>query len=88
MYQSKEFSQAQVKDNYESHLCESTDGSTSLQETLLNPSKWIEVEKKNEFSKCKFEKEKVNVNVSMPNKYVSMPQTDEVDLIHRIKFKV
>ena len=33
-YQSKEFSQAQLQKAYENHLCESSNGSTSSQETL------------------------------------------------------
>lgn len=45
-YQSKEFTQDQVKDDYGNYLCESTNRGASSQETLSKPSKWSEVKSK------------------------------------------
>lgn len=58
-YQSYEFSQDQVKQAFESDLCESTNGSTSSKKTLSNPLKWSDLKSKTkgEFSKNKVEKE-------------------------------
>lgn len=43
IFQSKEFSQAQVEEAYDNYLCESANGSTSSQEKLSKPWKWKEV---------------------------------------------
>lgn len=71
-------------------MCESKNESTSSKETLSKPSKWCEGKSKSkiEFLECKVVKDKVNIDSSMSNEYVSLPQTNEVDLINQIKFKV
>ena len=57
-YQSKEFSQDQVKQAYVNYLYESMSRSTSSQESLSNTSQWKEVKTRNkvEFSESKVEK--------------------------------
>nr|KAJ0189002.1 hypothetical protein LSAT_V11C800429800 [Lactuca sativa] len=89
-FQSNEYSQEQVQQNYENYLNESMSVSTSSQESLLKPSKWKEVKrnKKVDFSASKAKKVKIKVDASILNDFICVPKTDEVSLIEKIKTKV
>lgn len=60
--QSKDYSQDQVKETYENYLWESSNGSTSSQEKLSNPTKWKDIKSK---SKFEFSEGKVKKRQSM-----------------------
>lgn len=66
-------------------------GSTFSQESLSKISKWrvVQINNKVGFFKSKIKKEKkIKFDTSILNDYVSLPQNDDVDLIHKLKLKV
>nr|KAJ0200662.1 hypothetical protein LSAT_V11C600342230 [Lactuca sativa] len=79
-YQLKKYSQEQVQQPYENYLSASMSGNTSSQVPKTNVSKWKEVKVKKVYvSQGRVEKEKIKVETSPLNDYVSVPIIDETD---------
>nr|KAJ0189427.1 hypothetical protein LSAT_V11C800433500 [Lactuca sativa] len=79
----------QVQHNYENYLNVLMSESTLPQELVSKVSKWKEVKAtKVDVSKSKVEKGKMKVDTSPFIYYISMPKTDETDLIDKIKTQV
>ena len=89
IYQSRKYSQQQIKDAYEKYLDESSSGSSSQKESNPSIQTWRPILKVNNFeNQTTKKKENVSDNPKSSKVYVSMPLTHDVDLIDSFKSKV